>query len=155
MPPREQDLAGALGGGEPTPARRLGPGKTGGQLNLSPAENKQLAGKTAENPSVAYAPGIDEGAGVGVGELIPFEATIRVAVIVFLAFPVGVAPITITSWQTLKSNCADGTVGRPPNFVMESTPTVITVSSVAVTVHMLAMIVLTVLRNAAATIGRA
>ena len=153
MPPREQDLAGALGGGEPTPARRLGHGKTGGQLNLSPAENKQLAGKTAENPSVAYAPGIDEGASAGV--LIPFEAMIRVAVIVFLAFPVGVAPITITSWQTLKSNCADGTVGRLPNFVMESTPTVITVPSVAVTVHMLAMIVLTVLRNAAATIGRA
>ena len=90
MPPREQGLAAALGGGEPTPARRLGPRRTGDQLNLSPVENKQLAGKTAENPSVSCAPGIDEGAGVGV--LIPFEERIRIAVIVFLAFAVSGFP---------------------------------------------------------------
>ena len=92
--------------------------------------------------------------GEGAGVLIPFEATIRGAVTVFVAFPADVAPITITSWPTLRSHCADGTVRRP-NFVMESTATVITVPSVDVTVHTLAMIVLTVLRNAAATIGRA
>ena len=92
----------------------------------------------------------DEGAGV----LIPFEATIRGAVTVFVMFPADVAPITITFWPTLQSHCADGTVRRP-NFVMESLATVITVPSVAVRVHMLAMIVPTVLRNAAATTGRA